>query len=64
MSKALDAITSLPEFTIKWGHASFTVRNQSYAEAKRQCVEWAQKHGWTPPKWWQWWRWKDTRVGE
>ncbi len=21
-----------------------------------------KKVGWTPPRWWQWWRWNDTRL--
>jgi hypothetical protein len=50
-------------FTIKWGHNSFGVSNQPTAEeAQRVCIEWATKHGWTPPKWWQWWRWGDTKL--
>jgi len=49
-------------YHIKWGWSSFAVRGQpSYEEAKRKCIEWATKHGWTPPKWWQFWRWNDTR---
>jgi hypothetical protein len=28
-------------------------------EARQKAVEWAQRDGWHPPKWWQWWRWND-----
>ena len=31
----------------------------SLQEAQEKCLEWAKKGGWTPPKWWQWWRWND-----
>ncbi len=33
----------------------------SLEEAQRQVEEWATRNGWTPPKWWQWWRWRDTK---
>jgi len=29
-------------------------------EAREQALELAKNGGWTPPKWWQWWRWNDT----
>jgi hypothetical protein len=22
----------------------------------------ARARGWSPPRWWQWWRWQDTRL--
>ena len=27
-----------------------------------KCVEVAKSIGWTPARWWQWWRWNDKRV--
>lgn len=33
-------------------------------EAQRICIEAAIEGGWTPPRWWQWWRWGDTRIIE
>lgn len=49
-------------YRIKWGDNSFAVQGQpSPEEAKAMCIEWATKHGWTPPKWWQFWRWGDTK---
>ena len=30
--------------------------------AKKEALELAESDGWTPPKWWQWWRWNDTRI--
>jgi len=30
-------------------------------EAKKRAIKIAIDTGWTPPKWWQWWRWNDTR---
>jgi hypothetical protein len=31
-------------------------------EARKSALRSAIKSGWTPPRWWQWWRWGDTRV--
>lgn len=30
-------------------------------EAQSECIRSALKGGWTYPRWWQWWRWGDTR---
>lgn len=30
-------------------------------EAIAQALELARDDGWTAPKWWQWWRWEDTK---
>lgn len=30
--------------------------------AKQQAIELAEMDGWTNPKWWQWWRWEDTKL--
>ncbi len=30
-------------------------------EANTKVYEFAREQGWTPPKWWQWWRWGDSR---
>jgi len=30
--------------------------------ALREAIEFAKRGGWTPQKWWQWWRWNDTRI--
>lgn len=32
------------------------------AEAQTKAFWFAAKSGWTTPKWWQWWRWGDTRL--
>jgi hypothetical protein len=32
----------------------------SPAEAWKEVEECARNMGWTPPKWWQWWRINDT----
>lgn len=29
----------------------------STQEALREVIQCAKALGWTPPKWWQWWRW-------
>ena len=54
-------------FNITWrqknGETSVTVRGRdTLEEAKQDCIESAKHFGWTNPKWWQWWRWGDTRV--
>ena len=30
-------------------------------EAVMKAYQWAYESGWQPPRWWQWWRWGDTR---
>jgi hypothetical protein len=30
-------------------------------EAVAEAIKLAKRYGWTPPKWWQFWRWSDTR---
>lgn len=35
---------------------------ETLEDAINDCRESAEHFGWTPPKWWQWWRWGDTRV--
>ncbi len=30
-------------------------------EATTNAIAFAKELGWTPPKWWQFWRWSDTR---
>jgi hypothetical protein len=34
--------------------------SQSEMELARQGL--MEMIGWTPPKWWQWWRWNDSRI--
>ena len=49
-------------YSIRWGRQTFTVNGEpTHDEAKRKCIEWASKNGWPRPKWWQFWRWDDTR---
>ena len=35
--------------------------NHSYDAALEGVWRIARGMGWTPPKWWQWWRWRDSR---
>ena len=52
-------------YTIKAGHSTYSVsgcQNETWALIK--CVGFAQKAGWTNPKWWQYWRWFDTRFSK
>jgi hypothetical protein len=30
--------------------------------ARNEAVRFAKEQGWTPPRWWQFWRWNDTRI--
>lgn len=53
------------EITWSTWHGSTTASSKWYAteaEAWHQVIGWARQSGWTPPRWWQWWRWRDTRV--
>ena len=36
--------------------------HKSIDHAKAYCIASAEMAGWTPPKWWQWWRRGDTRL--
>ena len=31
-------------------------------DAWRETLALARGTGWTPPRWWQFWRWHDTRI--
>lgn len=33
-----------------------------HQEAFEEALRLATMDGWTPPRWWQFWRWGDTRV--
>lgn len=50
---------------INWRERGGTRRGVSYQdfdtpeEAFREAMEAAVAYGWTPPRWWQWWRWGD-----
>lgn len=33
----------------------------SARDSQLKCIDFASKGGWTYPKWWQIWRWGDTR---
>lgn len=54
--------------TIRWTGASGDQNEVSVhlcetaEEATSRALNMARKQGWTQPKWWQWWRWNDTRV--
>ena len=53
--------------TIRWtdrnGQQSCGVDGcETAEEAWEQAEGFARRCGWTPPKWWQWWRWHDTRL--
>ena len=49
--------------TIREGEQSISVGNYSTSEeAQLIAFRWAIHLGWTPPKWWQFWRWDDTRL--
>jgi hypothetical protein len=34
----------------------------SLEAARWEALQMAKAFGWTPPRWWQFWRWNDTRL--
>ena len=45
------------------GTTMYEVNGHATPEAAWDAVaRWAAGDGWTPPRWWQWWRWHDTTV--
>ena len=56
-------------FEIKWtkrdGVISIasTKGHPNEESARLQALENAKNFGWTPPKWWEYWRWNDTDFG-
>jgi hypothetical protein len=56
-------------YSIEWttwnGRQRVTVTECSTPqEAYRETLDLAIRSGWTPPRWWQFWRWSDQRVVE
>lgn len=50
-------------FTVKSGNNSWTASgHDSLEEAVREAFKMAYKHGWQPPRWWEFWRIRDTRL--
>lgn len=50
------------EWTTRSGRQSVGVDGCSTAiKAYEKTVQFAKDCGWTPPRWWQFWRWSDTR---
>jgi len=53
-------------YTVKWNersgtHTEITVSDCPDMEtAKREAFASAKESGWTPRKWWQWWRWDEN----
>lgn len=53
------------DFEFRWTHRDGSVNTYACMgygtpeEARRDAERRAIMHGWTPPKWWQWWRRKD-----
>lgn len=56
------------DFAVRWTKFDGTTETaavsgcESEAEARREAFRIARKNGWTPPRWWQWWRWGDTQI--
>lgn len=36
----------------------------SAKEARQKAIEFAEASGWRPPRWYEFWRWRDTRIPE
>lgn len=55
---------------IRWTDRDGTVHRivvdqcASSREARRMALKAAKIRGWTPARWWQFWRWNDTRIQE
>ena len=51
-------------YTDFWGRETICGCNghDTLEEAQKEAIEMAKLDGWTPPKWWEWWRRKDTRI--
>ena len=41
-----------------------TSGHNTHAEAVSRAIDFAKAAGWTPAKWWQWWRWNDTKINK
>ena len=53
------------KWTDNWGcrHTTVTgIKSPFEQEALDDAWEKAKALGWTPPRWWQWWRWGDTKL--
>lgn len=55
--------------TITWtkldGKRKFSSFNfHDWDEAWREALDLARADGWYPPKWWEFWRWSDTRLSD
>ena len=52
-------------WTHRGGNISITSSSGHPTEeaARAKALEKAQLFGWTPPKWWEYWRWNDTDFG-
>lgn len=49
---ATDSLCSEPRYILAFGDTE--------QEAKDECEREARKQGWTPPRWWQFWRLNDS----
>jgi hypothetical protein len=61
-----DFTTTCCEYTVTMtrfdgGKERWTVRSETFQDAKEKAWKWAMDSGWEAPKWWQWWRWEDSR---
>lgn len=55
--------------SVKWTNfdgagGSWSVQAETPEKAMMLALAASIRDGWTPPKWWQWWRWGDTRLPE
>ena len=52
-------------YTIKWGDGSVTTEGHStFERAVFVAVDIALMSGWTPPRWWEFWRRGETQVND
>jgi hypothetical protein len=48
---------------IRWGDTYYAVEGyETHEEAVKAVLQIVEPKGWTNPKWYQFWRWNDTRL--
>lgn len=54
-------------FVIRWTRADgmeqvVRTKRATFDEARTAAITEASKLGWTPPRWFEFWRWRDTKA--
>lgn len=52
-------------YTIRWSGGAVTANGHArFENAVFVAVDIALASGWTPPRWWEFWRWSETQVDD